>query len=589
MSEVKKIQRPVLSVMLRLWGHMGRHRRLYVGGLALAVLDAGCQSVIPMIFRWVLNLLKDSPQAFMDQWFWPTLGLCAGLTAVFLPVAFGLHVMGEISTVRLIRDMRIRLYEHVQRMSADFFQRNKVGEIAARLNNDMDAMGQSLGAMTGLFWQTIVVVQSLAMMLYINRPLTGLFVVLMSGVALWGHYCLPRLRRITRAVRDATGEVSATVTEYVAINELIKSYSREDFALARVDAHTNALQRKAERLIWWQYVFGDILQVLVRFLAPFALLLVGALLMSRGSLQLGDLVAFWGYWLMMGGAVNWVLRGIGTIFTATASADRIFDVFDAAPLIQDAPDAKPLQTVRGEIVFTDVAFRYPTEQDQAVLEHFNLRIPAGKIVALVGPSGAGKSTILQLILRFYDPLAGVIQIDGQDIRQFAQASLRERIGMVMQESVFFAGTIEENLRLAKLDATPEELRSALRSANALDFVEEMPAGLSTLLGERGVRLSGGQKQRLSIARVFLKDPPILLLDEATSSLDSVSERLVQEAMNELMKGRTTVVVAHRISTVLGADEMFVLEAGKIIASGRHEELLKTCPLYYDLCLHQQVV
>jgi ABC-type multidrug transport system fused ATPase/permease subunit len=575
--------------MLRLWSHMGRHRRLYVLGLALGVLDAACQSVIPMIFRWVLNQLKEDPQVFMDQWFRPTLMLCAGLTVVFLPVAFGLHVLGEVSIVRLVRDMRMGLYEHVQRMSADFFQRNKVGEIAARLNNDMDSMGQALGAAIGLFWQFFVVVQSLAMMLYINAPLTGLFAVLMAGVALWGHYCLPRLRRITRSVRDATGEVSATVTEYVAINELIKSYSREDFALARVDEHTNELQRKAERLIWWQYVFGDILQVLVRFLAPFTLLLVGATLLAKGRLEFGDLVAFWGYWLMMGGAVNWVLRGIGTVFTATASADRIFDFFDTTPLIQDTPGAVPFQAGRGEIVFQDVTFRYPTELDQPVLEGFNLRVPAGKIVALVGPSGAGKSTILQLILRFYDPLAGSVRIDGRDIRDFSQGSLRARIGMVMQESVFFAGTIEENLRLAKLGATPEELRSALSSANALEFVEEMPAGLATLLGERGVRLSGGQKQRLSIARVFLKDPPILLLDEATSSLDSVAERLVQEAMNELMKGRTTMVVAHRISTVLGADEIFVLEGGRIIASGKHQALLESCPLYYDLCLHQQVV
>lgn len=589
MTQAKHVRaRSVMSVVRRLWSHMGVHRPMYVGGFALSIVDAGCQASIPMIFRAVINALKDSPVRFMNDWFWPTVLGCAALAVVFFPAAFVHHLMIERSVIRMIRDLRNDLYEHVQHLSADFFQRNRVGEVTARLNNDMDVLGQASQATAPLLWQVVLVAQSLAMMLYINVPLTGLFAVLMVVVTVWGRHFIPRLRRLSRSVRDATGDVSAAVTEYVAINDLIKAFSREDFAQARVEQETDALRQKAEQFVWWQYVFGDVLQVLVRFIAPFALLLTGAYLLAGDGLEIGDLVAFWGYWLMMGGAMVWVFRSIATVFTATAAADRIFDFFDERPLIRDAVDAREVSGLDGDIRFESVTFNYPTESQEVVLNEVSFHISSGRTVAVVGPSGAGKSTILQLILRFYDPKAGRVLIDGQDVRQLRQASLRRHIGMVMQESVFFAGTIEENLRLARPDASAAEVRDALRHANALALVDQMPGGVQTVLGERGVRLSGGQKQRLSIARVFLKDPPILLFDEATSSLDSVAEKLVQAAMDELMKGRTTLVVAHRISTVQDADEILVIDRGRIIGVGTHPQLLESCPVYYSLCAHQQL-
>jgi ABC-type multidrug transport system fused ATPase/permease subunit len=584
----KEKARPARQVIGRLWGFMGRYRRMYVIGLALGILDALCQTLIPMVFRTVLNALQADPGGFMRQWFWPGLGAGLLLVAVFLPTAFLFHTFCSISVTRLVRDMRNGLYQHIQRLSADFFHRRKVGELNQRLSSDIDNMANAAMWGMGLIWQSCMITWATIMMLSIEPRLTALFAALMLAVAVWSRYYMPRLRVLSRNVRDAGGEVSAIVTEYVSLNDLIKSYTSEDVMDARVHHYTNQLRKKSERFVWQQYIFSDLLQTVTRFLAPFALLFVGAALLAGGRLRVGDLVAFWGFWLLMGGAVNALLQTITSIFTGLASADRVLEIFDENPLVRDAADAVTLPAVRGDIAFENVSFNYPAEKDQPVLRQVSFVVPAGRRVAIVGPSGAGKSTLLQLIMRFYDPLEGRITLDGQDLRRLAQANLRGFVGMVMQDSAFFSGSIEDNLRLAKEDATAQELEAALAGANALEFIQAMPRGLKTVLGERGVRLSGGQKQRLSIARVFLKNPPILLLDEATSSLDSLAERQVQQAMDRLMTGRTTLIVAHRISTIQNADEIIVLHHGRLVARGRHVELLSTCPLYRSLCAHQHL-
>lgn len=567
---------------------MGRYRRMYLVGLSLGILDALCQTSIPMVFRTVLNALQADPDKFMREWFWPGLAAGLGLVAVFLPTAFLFHTFCSIAVTRLVRDMRSGLYQHIQRLSADFFHRRKVGELNQRLSSDIDNMAGAGMWVMGLIWHGCMILWSMSMMLYIDWRLTALFVALMLAVAGWSRYYMPRLREMSRSVRDASGEAAAIVTEYVSLNDLIKSYTSEETMDARVDHFNNQLRKKNERFIWQQYIFSDLMQTCTRFLAPFTLLFIGAVLLSGGRLRVGDLVAFWGFWLMMGGAVNALVQTITSIFTGLASADRVMEIFDERPLVQDAPQAAEMNGCGGRIAFEDVNFNYPAEKDAAVLQGVSFTVPAGRRVAIVGPSGAGKSTILQLIMRFYDPLSGRITIDGRDIREVTQVSLRSHIGMVMQDSAFFSGTIEDNLRLAREDATAEQMEAALSAANALEFIRAMPAGLKTVLGERGVRLSGGQKQRLSIARVFLKDPPILLFDEATSSLDSLAERLVQQAMDRLMKGRTTIIVAHRISTIQNADEILVLQKGRITARGSHLELLAASTLYRNLCAHQHL-
>lgn len=584
----EKRVRSLWSVAKRLWGHLGRHRRIYVIGMLLGVIDAACQVGIPMIFREVLNQLQSNAAVFMDKWFWPSLITGVLLVGLFFPAAFLFHVLVSISIARLTRDLRTALYQHVQNLSADFFHRRKIGEINQRLNNDIDTVSSAGFAMMGLVWCSGCLVFALVMMLWIDWRLASLFVALMLMVTAWSNRWLPKIRTMSRSVRDAVGEVSATITEFVGLNELIKSYTREDFAEARIQHYSNVVRKKTEELVWKQNTFGDIMQVLMKFLAPLILLFAGAWLLTRNYMRIGDLVAFWGFWLLMGGAISGIIQTFTGIFAGLASADRVFDFFDERPLIEDLPTSKVAADISGDIRFEDVVFRYPTERDAVVLDRVTFAVPPGRKIAIVGPSGAGKSTVLQLIMRFYDPSEGRVTIDGQDIRGLTQASLRAQVGMVMQDSMFFAGSIEANLRLADENATAEEMREALEHANALEFVDAMPQGLRTLIGERGTRLSGGQKQRLSIARVFLKNPPILLFDEATSALDSMAERQVQSAMEKLMSGRTTVIVAHRISTIQSADEILVMQKGVITGRGSHDELLETSGLYRDLCRHQHL-
>jgi ABC-type multidrug transport system fused ATPase/permease subunit len=589
MSDMQgKRQRSLWVVTKRLWGHLGPHRRLYVIGLLLGVVDAVCQVCVPMFFREVLNQLQVSSAGFMEHWFWPTLIAGVVLTVVFFPAAFFFHVLVSVAVTRLMRDLRTSLYQHVQNLSADFFHRRKIGEINQRLNNDIDTVSSAGYTMMGIVWHVGCLLFAMAMMFWIDWRLASLFLVLMLAVTVWSNQWLPKIRSMNRSVRDAVGEVSATITEFIGLNELIKSYTREDFAEARIHHHSNIVRKKTEHLIWQQNIFGDIMQVLMRFMAPLLLLFVGTWLLTRSYMRIGDLVAFWGFWLLMGGAITGIIQMFTNIFAGLASADRVFDFFDERPLVEDKPSSIALAEVRGEVAFEDVVFRYPTESDAVVLDHVSFTVPVGRRIAIVGPSGAGKSTILQLIMRFYDPAAGRVAIDGHDLRGLTQASLRANVGMVMQDSMFFAGTIEANLRLANEDATSVQMLQALQYANALEFVNAMPNGLRTMIGERGTRLSGGQKQRLSIARVFLKNPPILLFDEATSALDSMAERQVQAAMEKLMKGRTTIIVAHRISTIQSADEILVIQKGVITGRGSHDQLLETSALYRELCRHQHL-
>jgi len=413
---------------------------------------------------------------------------------------------------------------------------------------------------------------------------TGMFVLLLFIIGCF----LPKIRRMSRLVRDALGEVSATVTEHINIHDLIRSFSKEETVDRKVDSYSYIAQKKQEHLIWRQSGLTDLMQILIVFIAPLLLLFIASRFLIEHDMTNGQLVTFYGYWIMMGGTIRMITHSFPNIFSGLASADRIFDFFDEQALVKDKDNARDMSEAKGKISFESVTFRYPREEDKIVLDNFSMHVQAGKKIGLVGPSGAGKSTILSLIMRFYDPDSGIVRIDDQDLKDYKQKSVRNQLGIVMQESMFFAGTIAENLRLAKDDATKPEMRRALENANAMEFVNEMPDNPETVLGERGVKLSGGQKQRLSIARVFLRDPPILLFDEATSSLDSISEKLVQEAMNRLMAGRTAIIIAHRISTIINADEIFVLENGKIAQTGTHKDLLKNNVLYRELCRQQGI-
>lgn len=577
------------STLRRLLSHLGNARWLYLTSLACMLIDAACQSAVPLLFRHILNGLQADPGNFMQAAFWPTLGTAVILAGIFIPTAYFGHVLAQISVARLLQNIRTKLYVHVQALSADFHQRQLVGESSARLNGDLDQAGISMGVVIGLVWALFSLGYSVVMMMWIDLELSVLFIALFALASLITLRFLPVIRRMGRRVRDRAGETSGVVTELLGVQPLIKSFTYEDAASTKVRQSAADLCREHERLAWRQQIFNDGMQTLLKFVAPFALLFIGGIMVANGRLMIGDLVAFWGFWILLAHSLALICTSLPTVVVGLAAADRVMEWLDEQPLVADRADTDDLVQARGELQFTQVAFRYPGDaRDRHTLTNFDLRIRAGETVALVGPSGAGKSTILQLVMRFYDPDAGTITLDGHDIRGYRQQSLRRQIGVVFQDNVFLAGSIADNMRVARRDATEAQIQHALREANAWEFVSQLPDGIHTHLGERGARLSGGQKQRLAIARVFLKDPAIMLLDEATAALDAGSEELVVEALNRLLAGRTAIIVAHRINTVRDADRIVVIDNGHAVAQGRHEDLRQANPLYAAFCEQQRV-
>jgi ATP-binding cassette, subfamily B, putative efflux pump len=568
---------------------VGGRRYLYIG-LALGTIDAAAQACVPLFFRYVLNKVQTDPNTFMHGGFWNVLLLGAALMIVFLPGAYFFHVFSTIGVMRFCRNIQVRLYHHILRMSVDFFERFHVGEINARLNTDVEAIANGAGFVMTVVWGPSLLIYSFAMMFWINVPLTFICIGMLAVIALATLFALPKLKRWNREVRDASGNVSSVITEYVGIFGLLKAYSREDYAEERVRVKSDDLLVQREKVTRWQNAFTDGMQTITRFVAPLVILFIGAIWIYHGKLMAGDLAAFWGYWLQLSGVVQGLVFTFSGMMATIAATDRICDFFEEQPLVKDPENPRSADGIKGELELSDVHFRYPTidAEEGPVLKGMNLRIKVGERVALVGPSGAGKSTILSLFLRFHDPDKGIVLLDGHSLTEYSQKDLHAQMGIVLQESLFFSGTIADNLRLGKPDATKEEMWAALEAANAASFIRELPRDLESTLGERGAKLSGGQKQRLAIARLFLKNPRIVMFDEPTSALDSESESHVKEAMDKLFKNRTSIIVAHRLSTVRNADRIIVIDRGAIVAEGSHDDLRKTCPLYNDLCNKQGI-
>lgn len=573
-----------LQTIRRMLALFGDGRRLFIAGLGLAIVDAACQSVIPLFFRHVFNALEKDAAEFMESGFETTILTGSVLIVIFFLAAYFFHYWTSVGMAHFIRNLQTQLYAHIQGLSQDFFQRRKVGEVTARINGDLEVIQGATGAVSGLFWVVPLVIFSFVSMFLIHIPLALLFLGMSLALMVVMRHFLPRIRRLNREVRDATGHVNATVTEYIAVNPLIKSLSVESSAFSDVYERSEALRARKAHLFARQFRITDSLQTIIRFVAPMLLLLLGARMIIGGSIGFGDLVAFWGYWLIMGNALNIIFTVSTQIFSALGAADRIVEFFNERPSVKDPDHPVILERSLGELEMDRVSFSYPGQpMETPVLRDLSLHLQPGERLALVGPSGGGKSTIFQLWLRFYDPTSGELRIDGVPLPALSQSNLRTQIGMVMQESVFLSTSVRANLQLARPEADEPTLWKALESACAADFVADLPEGLDTLLGERGARLSGGQRQRLSIARVFLKDPPILLLDEATSALDSQTENLIQEALQRVMLNRTSITIAHRLSTVVDSDCIVVLNQGQILDQGDHSTLLKRCPLYHDLC------
>ena len=543
--------------------------------LAVAGAMLVANSLIGLALPWVVQRLVDTALTQAD--FAALNQALAALLVIAVAQAFmgfgQTWLIGRVGE-RVVANLRGALYAHLHAMPLRFFAATRVGELTSRLSNDVAMIQEAVtSTILNLVSQTAVLIGGIVIILVMSWQLT-LVILAVVPLAILGILVLGRIvRRLSRQVQDNLADLTATAEEALAGVRIVKSFAREPYEVARYSDRVEQLYQTSMARVKVRAIVTPIIGFLA-FSAIAIVLWVGGRLVIAGELTPGQLVAFLLYTIMVASPIGIFTALYSQFQQAIGASDRIFDLLDTPSEMRDDPDAQPLPPITGEIRFEDVAFDYGDQTEaRVVLQEINLVASPGQVVALVGSSGAGKTTLANLIPRFYDPTAGRVTIDGRDIRHVQMRSLREQIGIVPQETALFSGSVRDNIRYGKLDATQEEIEAAARAANAHDFIMALAQGYDTLVGERGVKLSGGQRQRVAIARAILKNPRILILDEATSSLDTESEQAVQEALDRLMRQRTTFVIAHRLSTIMNADRIVVLEGGKIAEQGTHAALV----------------
>lgn len=492
---------------------------------------------------------------------------------------FGGYIMDWVGE-RMVTDLRKKLYDHLQDMSLRFYSNRRLGELTSRLTNDVAAVRDAVtGTLSEGLTQTINLVGSVGLMLWLNWRLSLIIFVTVPVIALAVRYFGGLIRKLSRTVQDRLADTTAIAEEALSAIQAVKSFAREPFEIRRYNRKAEELFDTARKKAVYSNLFWS--SVAVLFMSTLIIIFwYGGTEVLAGRLSAGDLVAFIFFAFNIGRSLSGMAR-IYTIFSsAVGASERIFGLMDEVPEVIDTSGATELNNVKGKVEFRDVCFSYNKETE--VLRSINFKASPGDIIALVGPSGAGKTTLLNLIPRFYDLTSGVIRVDGVDISRVSQRSLRQQLAIVPQQIELFSSSIRENIRYGRLDATDSDVREAAKAAQAHEFIMDHPDGYSAKVGEKGVKLSGGQRQRIAIARAILKAPRILLLDEATSALDSESEQALQQALDNLMRGRTTFVIAHRLSTIRNASRILVLDKGVIVERGTHEELVHKNGLYKHL-------
>ncbi len=570
--------KPRLGRLRALWPFVRQHTGLFAAWLLALVVASAATLSLPIAFRQMIDQ-GFSSGSNVDRAF-----LFLFVVAVVLALAsasrfYFVSLLGE----KVVADLRQTLYGHLIGLGADFHDRTRSGELVSRLSADSELLRNVVAtSMSVALRSTVTVVGSLAMM-FVTSPRLAAFALIGIPLAV-----LPivlgsrRLEKASRASQDRVADANTLANETLGAVRTVQAHSREPYERGRFGAAIQVAVETARKRIRAQaWVTAGAITLI--FGAIVLVLWSGAHDVIDGQMSAGTLAQFVLYALIGGGSVGALAEVWNELQRASGGMGRIAELLEESPDITAPalPTALP-RPLRGEIRFDDVVFHYPSRPDLPALDGFDLQVHPGETIALVGPSGAGKSTVLAMLLRFHDAESGAVRIDGIDLRQMDPAELRERIALVPQQPSIFAASAGDNIRYGKLDATDAELHAAAQAAEASEFIAELPGGFDSQLGERGARLSGGQQQRIAIARALLKDAPILLLDEATSALDAQSERAVQSALERLMDGRTTLVIAHRLATVLKADRIVVMDRGRIVAQGTHAELIAQNGLYAEL-------
>jgi len=573
----KRAATPFLGRILRML-RMGRgYGAPLSGSMALAALSVGIALVLPLGLRALLDAaIRDRRRSDLD-----TMALVLfSLYVVRAVLNYAGPVLLRLTGERITVDLRSRLYEHLLGLDVRFFAQHRTGDLVSRLTSDIGSIRSAITELAFSFvLQLLKLAGSVAIMVALNWRLSMVIFAVTPIATLVSRVFRPRIQELSRELQERQGTATAVAQEALAGIRLVKAFHRPGYEADRFRAAMGELFATTKRVVRETTV----LQVAVDFIFMSAIVLIfwygGTEVLAR-RLTAGDFVAFMFYAQNISQGIGEIIRLYTGASQTVGASDRVFEIFDVQPEIRDAAHPVVMQRARGAIALDGVSFGYDENRD--VLHHISFSLEAGEQLAIVGLSGAGKSTLVHLLLRFYDPTAGVIRLDRHDLRTLSVASLREQISIVSQDGYLFAGSVRENIRYGRLDASDAEVERAARAAQIDEFIRDIPSGYNTLVGENGIRLSGGQRQRIAIARALLKNAPVLLLDEATSSIDAMTEEGIRRSLHSLQESRTTITITHRLETVREVPRILVLHDGVIVADGCHDRLMRSCGIYEDL-------